>query len=93
MITLKLIRSKAFDTNGTKGTVYTCALKGRVLNVSSLSFADEAKDTLKADDKAGTLVINCNIEVVKRPYYDAASEGMIMGLSVLPAFGVNISDV
>lgn len=93
MTTLKLIRSKSFDTNGTKGTTYTCALKGRVLNVSSLSFADEAADCLKADEKTMTLVINCAIEVVKRPYIDVVTGESVMGLSVLPAFGVAISEI
>jgi hypothetical protein len=91
MTVLKLIRSKAFDTNGTKGITYTCALKGRVLNVSSLSFADEDKDCLKADDKAMILTINCNIEVVEAPYWDAVNEKSITGLKVMPAFGVAIS--
>ena len=74
MITLKLIKSKDFDTNGTKGTAYTCAFKGRALNVSSLSFADEAADCLVADNKAMTLKINTAIEIVSRPYYDIASD-------------------
>lgn len=93
MTTLKVIRKKDFDTNGTKGTTYTCALKGRVLNVSSLSFADEDKDCLKYDDKANTLVINCNIEVIKRPYVDVTTGELVNGLAVLPAFGVQLSEV
>ena len=93
MTTLKLIRKKDFDTNGTKGTTYTCALKGRVLNVSSLSFVDEDKDCLKADEEAMTLVISCPIEVVKRPYVDITTGEMVNGLAILPAFGVAISEV
>lgn len=93
MTTFKLIKATPFDTNGTKGITYTVALKGRVLNVSTLSFADEAVDTIKADDKAGTLTINCAIEVVKKPYVSLATGEVMQGLSVLPAFGVAISDI
>lgn len=82
---------KTFDTNGTKGTAYTCALKGRVLNVSSLAFADEAADCLKADEKAMTLTINTDIEVVVRPYTDLATNEVLNGLSVLPKLGVEIA--
>lgn len=92
MTTLKVIKKKDFDTNGTKGTAFTCAFKGRVLNVSTLSFTDEDKDCLKHDDKANTLVINCNIEIVKKPYIDALGE-VVNGLSVLPAFGLALSEV
>lgn len=91
MITLKLIKMKAFDTNGTKGIAYTCALKGRVLNVSSLSFTDEGKDCLKADEKAMTLSIDCKIEVLVRPYLDIASGATINGLVVMPALGIEIA--
>lgn len=91
MITLKLIKSKSFDTNGTKGTTYTCALKGRVLNVSSLSFADEDKDCLKADDKLMTLTINTDIEVVVKPYADLTTGEILNGLAVLPKLGVEIA--
>lgn len=91
MITLKLIKMKAFDTNGTKGIAYTCALKGRAVNVSSLSFADEAEGTLKADETAMTLVINCNVEIVERPYFDVASDSAKVGLTVMPALGIAIS--
>lgn len=91
MITLKLIKMKAFDTNGTKGVAYTCALKGRALNVSSLSFADEAKDTLVVDEKAMTLTINTKIEIVANSYYDVATESTKVGLTVMPALGVDVA--
>lgn len=91
MTTFKLIKQKAFDTNGTKGTAYTCAYRGRVLNISSLSFADEAKDTIKVDDKAMTLVIDCNIEVLLRPYTDLATGATVNGLVVMPALGLGIA--
>lgn len=80
---------KAFDTNGTKGTTYTCAKSGRVLNVSSLSF-DNAAD-LVADEKAMTLVINTEVEVVSRPYTDLATGEVLNGLVVLPKFGIDIA--
>lgn len=92
MKTFKVIKVKEFDTNGTKGTNYTVALSGRVLNVSSLSFQDEDKDVLKYDAKLSTLTINCGIEVTKRPYLDALGNS-VMGLSVMPEFGLQLSDV
>ena len=92
MITLKLIKAKSFDTNGTTGTAYTCAYKGRVLNVSSLAFADEEADCLVADLTAKTLVINTAIEIVVRPYVDYITGDILKGLSVLPKSGLTIAE-
>lgn len=90
MITLKLIKKKDFDTNGVKGTAYTCAKSGRVLNVSSLSFDNAATD-LVVDDKAMTLTINTDVEVVSRPYVDLSTGESLNGLVVLPKFGMDIA--
>lgn len=91
MTTFKLIKTIPFDTNGTKGTNYVVALKGRALNVSSLSFVDEGDKAIVADETKKTLVINCAIEVVQRPYVDLGTGEVRNGLSVLPAFGVAVA--
>ena len=87
--TFKLIKTTPFDTNGTKGIAYVVALNGRAMNCSTLSFADQP-DAIKLDkDK---LVINGDIEVVKRPYVNGLGE-TVQGLSIFPALGIALSDV
>jgi hypothetical protein len=71
----------------TKGTVYTVAHSGRVLQVSTLHF--EAGELTAAE---GKLTIKGDIEVVKRPYVNKLGE-TVQGLSIMPKFGLSLSEV
>jgi hypothetical protein len=85
----KLIKSKAFtfDSAGveTKGTVYTVAYKGRVFNVSSLSFDADALSV-----KDGVLAIKGECDVVAESYTNAIGE-LVKGLKLMPKMDLVIS--
>lgn len=89
MTTFKLIKSKTFDTNGVKGTTHTIAYKGRAMNLSTLSFADEDKDVIKLSEDKKSLIIDTKISIVQKPYLNDLGE-TVMGLSVMPKFDLDV---
>ena len=84
----KVIKSKAFDTAGVKGVAYTVALRGRAINVSTLSFEE---GEIKPSDDNKTLSISCEVEAVKSPYVNELGE-TVQGLKLMPKLGIAISD-
>lgn len=87
-VTLKVIKSKEFEFDKVKHTHYVTAHKSRVITVSTFNI--EPKD-LKFDDKAMTLQITGDIDVVNKPYNDPLTGAVLNGLVVLPKFDLNIS--
>lgn len=88
MTTLKLIKSKAFEANGDKHVHYTTAYKGRVIAVSTLNIPT---GDITADDKAGTLVVKGEYDLVNRPYADPITGDVRAGLVLLPKLDIAIS--
>lgn len=88
MTTFKLIKSKDFDTNGTKGTAFTVAYKGRALNLSTLSFTDEP-DVIKVSADKKSVSIDTKISIVQCPYLNDLGE-TLMGLSIMPKFDLEV---
>ena len=88
MKNFRIIKSKDFNTDNVKGTSYTVAYKGRVLNVSSLAF--EAEDLTVSTDKT-ILSISCDIELVKSPYTNSVGE-TVQGVKIMPSLGLALSD-
>ncbi len=88
MITLKLIKSKAFEANGSKHVHYTTAYKGRIIAVSTLNI--EA-DKIKADDKAMTLALSGEFDLVNRSWINPVDNTTQIGLVLLPKLDIAIS--
>jgi hypothetical protein len=84
----RIIKSTEFEFEGKKGTAFTVAHAGRVLQVSTLYFEDE--NSLVVAD--GKLTIKGDIEVIKKPYVNKMGE-TVQGLSIMPKFGIALSDV
>jgi hypothetical protein len=84
----RIIKFTDFEHEGKKGTAYTVAHAGRVLQVSTLYFEEEG--ALTATD--GKLSIKGDIEVIKKPYVNKMGE-TVQGLSIMPKFGISLSDV
>ena len=84
----RIVKFTEFEHEGKKGTVFTVAHSGRVLQVSTLHFDDEGA-LVSADNK---LTIKGDIEVVKKPYINKLGE-TVQGLSIMPKFGIALSDV
>ncbi len=84
----RIIKSTAFEFEGTPGTVYTVAHAGRVLQVSTLHFPET--DSLVAKDNI--LSIKGDIEVVKKSYENKLGE-MVQGLQIMPKFGLSLSEI
>ena len=84
----RIIKFTDFEHEGKKGTAYTVAHAGRVLQVSTLYFEEEG--ALVAAD--GKLTIKGDIEVIKKPYVNKMGE-TVQGLSIMPKFGISLSDV
>jgi len=76
---LKIIKFKAFDTNGVKGVNYTCAYKGRVFNVSSLPFEE---GDLVANKENTVLDIKCHVDAVQGTYM--SPEGLKPSVHLMP---------
>lgn len=86
--TLKVIKATPFEHEGKKQTAYVTALRGSIINVSTFNF--EA-DELTYDDKAKTLKVSGDVEVVVRPYTDLVTNKTANGLALLPALGLAIN--
>lgn len=84
----RIIKSTDFEHEGKKGTAYTVAHSGRVLQVSTLYFDEEGALTV-AD---GKLTIKGDIEVRKQPYVNKTGE-VVQGLQIMPKFGLSLSEV
>lgn len=88
MITLKLIKSKAFKVGTIDHVHYTTAYKGRVIAVSTLNIDAAA---IKADDKAMTLGLSGEFDLVNRSWNDPITGELRIGLVLLPKLDIAIS--
>lgn len=88
MITLKLIKSKAFKVGTVDHVHYTTAYKGRVIAVSTLNIDAAA---IKADDEAGTLAVSGEFDLVNRAWSDPITNETRVGLVLLPKMDIAIS--
>ena len=85
-------------TNGSTGTTYVVAYKGRVFVVNSNDFAaneiiikGNTAGTATSPAVNGTMEFGCKIEVVKSVYTDASGLPQ-QGLKIMPELGLSISD-
>ena len=87
-LTLKVIKTKAFEANKEKHVHYTTAYKGRVFGVSTLR---HDADALTYDAKASTLVITGDVEVLKDTSVDVLTGETNNYLSIVPRMDIALA--
>ena len=85
---LKIIKSKKFKVQDNDHTHYSVAYKGRVFGVNSLRF--EAGD-FKVDEKAKTLTLNVECEIVKRTESNLGETTIY--LDIVPKLDLTLSEI
>ena len=85
---LKIIKTKTFQANGQDATHHVVAYKGRVFGVNSLRF--EAGD-FKVDEKAKTLTLNVECEIVKRTESNLGETTIY--LDIVPKLDLTLSEI
>lgn len=88
MITLKFIKKTAFKVETVEHVHYVTAYKGRIIAVSTLNIDSSA---IKVDEKAGTIVLTGDFDLVNRPYTDTITSEVRSGLVLLPKLDILIS--
>ena len=89
MYTLKILKSKKFQANGTDETHYTLAYKGRVFGLSTLRWSED-KDSIEVKDN--TLTIKGDIDIIKNSSVDKLTGEVSSYLDIVPKIGLTLSD-
>ena len=88
-LVLKVIKVKDFEAQGVKHKHYTCAYKGRAFGVSTLRFE---KEDFIVDDKANTLTLKTDVEVLKSINTDQLTGETVQYLNLVPKSGLILAD-
>ncbi len=87
----RVIKSKAFDTEGVKGVSYTVAHKGRAINVSTLSFEKDDITEEKDGEKITHINVKGELALRKSPYTNELGDS-VDGLKLVPKMDLQIED-
>lgn len=90
-LTLKVIKASTFKYKETDHTSYTCAYKGRVFGVSTMQWGEDIAN-LVFDDKAQTLKLTCDVEVVKQENIDPLTAEKTRFLNIVPKIDICLSE-
>ncbi len=88
-ITLKIIKTKPFEANGSKETHYTCAYKGRVFGVNTLRIP---ADQIKLNAEKNSLTISCDVEVTKNESVDPLTGQISKFLDIVQKMDLALSE-